>query len=142
MFDQKSDTCLPLSPLIDCCRAVAEVLVQIGYGDTLSKDQKKELLEANRIALKYTLESNTTGLVLLLDVAPFRALLFPRDTSQLVSTLLLVVRFYPRWLPGGNFRNWTAYCKKFVEYIRYHPWESVLQDMVRLSAVCACLFMF
>ena len=66
------DTLSPSPPLIDRRRAVAEVLVQIGYGDTLSTEQKKELLEANRIALKYTLESNTTGLVLLLDVAPFR----------------------------------------------------------------------
>lgn len=69
-------------PLINYPRAVAEVLVQIGYGDTLSKEQKTELLEANRIALKYTLESNTTGLVLLLDVAPFRKLLLPLDIKQ------------------------------------------------------------
>jgi len=57
---------------------------------------------------------------------------FCETSSQRVLIFLLIVRFYPRWLPGGGFRNWTAYCKKFVEYIRFKPWESVLQDMVRL----------
>ena len=83
-------------PLINYHRAVAEVLVQIGYGDTLSKEQKKELLEANRIALKYTLESNTTGLVLLLDVAPFRESLLSLD-SKLTS---LTNSYYSPLLPS------------------------------------------
>ncbi|CAG7853103.1 SubName: Full=Uncharacterized protein {ECO:0000313/EMBL:CCA75454.1} [Serendipita indica DSM 11827] len=97
-------------------------IIELAYGHGIVKDHGAEMIALNLEAIKLLDEALLT--VWAVDLIPLRE-------SKLFMVLLIEppskVRFWPSWMPGGQFKRHGAYSKRLVDCIREWPFQMAVE---------------
>ena len=116
-------------------RFAASVLLQLTYGHRVTSTAEDQYVKLSELALKGTVESGIPGMMPV-DVFPvcqpslplFLMFFFPIFFS------VLVVKYFPAWLPGMGFKRHAASVRKDVQVMRDTLFEMAKAKMVGLSS--------
>jgi hypothetical protein len=114
-------------------RFTASVLLQLTYGHRVISTADDQYVQLSEIAVNGTLESGIPGLMPV-DLFPFcqRCVFF---RSFFTDFSVLLVRYFPAWLPGMGFKKRAALVREDVQTMRNKLFEMAKENMVSLPSV-------